>query len=342
VASNCSKKKKVIAQLLPPSVVTSSYSQRHRVLHQYTHESRIKWAGIGFFVGVLASTMRQDEFQRRAKQWLSAYKREVLGVEEDGIWVQNGKAYSHILPKEKYQLNILASFRDEFWQRFPSQHIQLQRDFHHLNSSQSLCFNLFFPMLGGDGQALGPLLSAMKIEGIPDKGACFEFQPDKTEGTCIDFSLPLQSGARINFEIKYTESEFGSAKADPSHLEKFESIYKPRLAGRFEESFCSSGQFLEHYQIARNVWHLNEAAADVAVFLFPKANTRLRQQEALIKACALEPFRSRIRIGYLEDLVLDLFRMLKPDEMVLRQQLEEFRAKYLPLVDMPQREQSVP
>jgi hypothetical protein len=286
--------------------------------------------------------MRLDEFQSRAKQCLSAYKREVLGVEEDGIWLRNGKAYPHILPREKCQLNILPSLRDQFWKWFPSQHIQLHRDFHHLNSSQALCFNLFFPMLGDDGQALGPLLSTMKIEGMADKGACFEFQPDKTEGTCIDFSLPLHSGARINFEIKYTESEFGSAKADPAHLEKFESIYKSRLAGRFEESFCSSRQFLEHYQIARNIWHLNEAAADVAIFLFPKANTRLRQREALIKACALKPFRSRIRIVYLEDLVLDLFKMLKPDEMVLRQQLEEFRAKYLPLVDMPQCDQSAP
>jgi len=273
--------------------------------------------------------MRHDEFQQQTKRWMSTYKRDVLGIEEDGIWVQNGRAYPHILPQVKRQLNILASFREEFWQRFPSQHIQLQRDFHHLNSSQALCFNLFFPMLGGDGQALGPLLSAMKIEGMPDKGACFEFQPDKTEGTCIDFSVPLESGGRVNFEIKYTESEFGSAKADPAHLEKFESIYKSRLDGRFEESFCCAEQFLEHYQIARNVWHLNEAAGDIAVFLFPKANTRLRQQEPLIKACALEPFRSRIRIVYLEDLVFDLFKTLKSDEMVLRQQLEEFRAKYL-------------
>ena len=278
--------------------------------------------------------MKPDHFQQRAKQWLSAYKREVLEVEEDGIWVQNGKAYAHVLPKEKYQLNILPSLRDDFWKWLPSQCIQLQRDFHHLNSSQALCFNLFFPMLGGDGEALGPLLSAMKIEGMPDKGACFEFQPDKTEGTRIDFSLPLQSGARINFEIKYTESEFGSAKADPAHLEKFESIYKPRLAGRFEESFCSSGQFLEHYQIARNVWHLDEAAADVAIFLFPKANTRLRRQEALIKACALEPFQSRIRIVYLEDLIRDLRERLEISDTQQGQHPNESHAKYLDFMNM--------
>jgi len=272
---------------------------------------------------------------------LSAYKRQVLGVEEDGIWVQNGKTYAHILPKEKYQLNILASFRDEFWQQFPRQHIQLQRDFHHLNSSQALCFNLFFPMLMADRQGLVSLLGALGIAGLPKIGSCFEFQPDLIEGTCIDFSLSLQSGGRVNFEIKYTESEFGSAKADEAHIEKFERTYRSRLPGRFEESFCCEAQFLRHYQIARNIWHLNEAAGDIAVFLFPKANTRLRQQEPIIKVCALEPFRSRIRIVYMEDLLLDLSKTLKPHEMARQRQLEEFRAKYLPSVKMAGPELSV-
>ena len=286
-------------------------------------------------VGECCEPMRSDEFQRRAKRWLSTYKREVLGVEEDGIWVRNRKAYVHILPQVKYQLNILPSVRDEFWKWFSSQHIQLHSDFHHLNSSQALCFNLFFPMLRGNGQALGVLLSALKIDGVPHKQACFEFEPDPTEGTCIDFSVPLQSGARINFEIKYTESEFGSAKADKAHLEKFETVYECRLAGRFEDSFCCPAKFLEHYQIARNIWHLNETTGDIAVLLFPKANTRLRQQEPIIKACALEPFRSRIRIVYLEDLVADLFNQIKRADSERRQQLEEFRAKYLSFLSLP-------
>ncbi len=236
--------------------------------------------------------MRHDEFQQRAKHSLSTYKREVLGVETDGTWLRNGKAYPHILPQEKYQRNILPSVRDEFWLWFSQQNprIQLHSDFHHLNSSQAVCFNLFFPMLRNNGRALGALLSAMKIEGIPDKQSCFEFQPDLTEGTCIDFSVPLQSGGRVNFEIKYTESEFGSAKADEAHLNKFERTYRSRLTGRFVESFCCATKFLEHYQIARNIWHLDEAAGDIAVFLFPKANARLRNRRRSSKLVHLSHF----------------------------------------------------
>jgi len=280
--------------------------------------------------------MARYEFQRRARRWLSDYKQEVLGVEEDGIWLRNGKRYSHILPQEKYRLSILSSFRDEFWEWFGKQRpqIQLHSDFHHLNSSQALCFNLFFPPMMGDGHELAQFSSVMGISGAPNAGASFEFQPDPTEGTCIDFSMLLRSGGRVNFEIKYTESEFGSAKADPAHLEKFESIYKSRLAGRFEESFCCAARFLENYQIARNIWHLNESAGDIAIFLFPNENTRLRRYEALIKACALERFRSRIRVVYLEDLILNLSKELNPNDTAGRLHLEEFHAKYLPFVKM--------
>lgn len=97
-------------------------------------------------------------------------------------------------------------------------------------------------------QALPTLLSIMNIDARPGKEASFEFQPDPTEGTCIDFSLPLVSRGRVNFEIKYSESEFGPGKADDSHLKKFETVYKSRLPGCFEEPFCCASEFLKHYR----------------------------------------------------------------------------------------------
>jgi len=285
--------------------------------------------------------MRQDEFQKRTKQWLSRYKREVLGVEEDGLW-RNGQPYPHILPKKEQWLNILPSFRDEFWKWLREQHtqfgvdyIRLHRDFHHLNSSQAVCFNLFFPLMIANPQGLPPLLSVLGMDGVPDQGGHwestrFEFQPVAAEGTCIDFSLLLKSGTRVNFEVKYSESEFGSAEPDDSHLAKFERVYKSRLAGRFAEPFCRADQFLKHYQIARNIWCLAEDGEDFAVFLFPKANMCLRQAEETIRACAVEPFRARVRIVYLEDLIVGLNATLQPDDTTLRECLEEFRLKYFP------------
>lgn len=78
-----------------------------------------------------APSMRLDEFQQRAKEWVSTYKGDVLGVKEHGIWVRNREAHPHILPKKEQRLNILPCFRDEVWVWFPGQRISLHRDFHH-------------------------------------------------------------------------------------------------------------------------------------------------------------------------------------------------------------------
>jgi hypothetical protein len=70
-----------------------------------------------------------DTYQRRVKDWLSRYKRQTLGVSENGVWLQNGQPYSHILPIAERKLNILASFRNEFWTWFNHQAIELHREF---------------------------------------------------------------------------------------------------------------------------------------------------------------------------------------------------------------------
>ena len=54
--------------------------------------------------------------------------------------------YDHILPKDKYMRNILVDYRESFWASEYS-NINLHRFFHHLNSSQALCINLFYPLI---------------------------------------------------------------------------------------------------------------------------------------------------------------------------------------------------
>ena len=41
--------------------------------------------------------------------------------------------------------------------------MQLHSDFHHLNSSQALCFNLFFPPMMGDAHEPNSFSSVMGI-----------------------------------------------------------------------------------------------------------------------------------------------------------------------------------
>ena len=238
--------------------------------------------------------------------------------------------YPHILPVAQRRLNILPAFREQFWEWSVYQKIRLHSDFHHLNSSQALCFNLFFPLLTQDGHGLSHIVKALGLTGVPVPGACFEFVPDSIEGTNFDFVIPLASGGRILFEVKYTETAFGSAKEDDEHRRKFQNVYYPRIAGRFEPSFCAAGMFLKNYQILRNLWHLDLASDDTAVFLFPRANRSLARTEATLRSCLLESFHSRAIVVYIEDLISALDADVVPRCKLEAEAFSQFRLKYLP------------
>lgn len=272
---------------------------------------------------------RHHSFQDRTKSRLTTYKAGVLGVTENGVWRRNQKPYSHILPSSYRQLNILPVIREAFWRWFQGQGIKLHSDFHHLNSSQALCFNLFFPLLLDDERHLDVVGEALGIAPDFSPGARFEFQPHEVEGTSFDFAIPRASGGHIYFEIKYTESRFGAASADERHLKKFKEIYGPRVAGRFEDPYCRAEGFLANYQVVRNIWHLNETADDLVVFLYPRENKFLRQQEGILRGCATQPYKNRVRVMYLEDLV-SYVRGRVIRHSLQSSAIREFEAKYFP------------
>jgi hypothetical protein len=271
------------------------------------------------------------DFRNQALKWLAEYKLTVLGVHENGIWLRNRREYAHILPVKLRSLNILPDVRDEFWKWFrrpSSGHVSLHTDFHHLNSSQALCFNLFWPILSSR-QLLSILLPALEISGCPDhSGAAFEFQPNRSEGTNFDFMLPLKSGERVYFEIKYSESRFASAKMDEKHIVKFNSVYSSLIQNKFEERYSGSANFLKNYQILRNIWHLR--SGDYCIFLFPAANRHLLRSEKIIEACSVEPFKSHVKIVYTENLIKTI--LLKTDSDADRELFKKLWFKYFAFV----------
>src|SRR4051794_28947503 len=158
-------------------------------------------------------------YQTRAKKYLAAYKRHHLGVMEDGIWSKNGSHYPHLLPRALGRLNILETYRDEFFDWFDSVHIKLHRDFHHLTSSQALCFNLIFPFTASS-ESQGTLC---RLLGFPEAGFSkwgFEHVENEREGTNFDFWAVLTNDQRLFFELKFTEAGFGSCANDEHHRHK--------------------------------------------------------------------------------------------------------------------------
>src|SRR5882724_4078011 len=190
-----------------------------------------------------------ESFQKRARQHLASYKRERLGVKADGIWLKNGQAYPHILPRELRYLNLLETYRAEVRQYRRASGLKLHRDFHHLNSSQALCINLFFPFVGMGAGRSGPLLEALGIEPEPMSRFVFEHVEDEAEQTNFDLFLAFQSGRRLFIEVKFTEAGFGACKDDAKHNRKLTNIYTPKFAQRVPAATLVPKTFFANYQL---------------------------------------------------------------------------------------------
>lgn len=300
------------------------------------------------------------DYQTNRKDHLADYKKTHL-TNEHGIWSGNGKPYKHILPEEFKELNILSSIRVDFWKYFKTTEVKLHKDFHHLNSSQALCFNLFYPLCQTNSLDLAfflfriieanppnqiPLDEFKEVFDIKDqdlsnklakelddeflknnKPLNWEFEKilDKTEGTNFDFYVELSENYRVLFELKYTESEFGIAKADEIHLAKYAEIYEPMLKSIVKPDFLNSDEVLANYQIFRNLTYIDDKTT--VVFLFPKQNSSLQRTENFINRVLLNDKRDKVRIVYLESII---YQIMKSNQLThLRSVYEEFKRKYV-------------
>ena len=161
--------------------------------------------------------------------------------------------------------------------------------------------------------------------------ACFEYEPSPKERTNFDFYLELSDGRHISFEIKYTETEFGSIRPCPQDKEKYghkwQECYLPLTQncpyfkessicsyhfqcvqfGKFNLSYpehqnCSIFEFYSHYQISRNIVFAKKPE-DIVVFLTPRENHSLDHERQYIDLFARKHSTINILNLYWEDLL---------------------------------------
>lgn len=273
-------------------------------------------------------------FRDIACRHLAAYKTDVLKVNEPGLFRYRGRDLEkgHILPFSEQHKNIIEPYRDRFWRFWESgySHDDLHRYFHHLNSSQALCFNLFYPLIAESSLAvfldyLGILAESSRYEPCFEKASTLENARRKTS---FDFYVRYADASEIFVEVKYTEDGFGEAAKDSEHRQKFKETYLHlvRQSAYLQPDCADEDFFLTHYQLLRNLVHIT--AHGMVVLLFPKAN-----KEVLAEACLAqdrfltEQGRARLRLVYLEDLLPYLERRLTGQE--LGRYYRSFREKYL-------------
>jgi len=270
-------------------------------------------------------------FCNLAYEHLARYKVNILGVQEDGLFHYRGRDIPkpHILPITHHKANILERYRTQF---FSSDYanVKLHRFFHHLNSSQALCINLFYPLIVEN--ALGLFLQFLGREPENDLCALFEKESDievAARRTSFDFYIQIAPASKIFVEVKYTEVGFGQAKNDDEHKHKFFKTYLP-LAEKslFLVRRCQEKEFfLKHYQILRNLIHISET--DHVVLLFPSANSVVAREAVYARDQLLtEAGRTRLNIVFLEKFVSFLENRCIGGP--LDGYYKAFRTKYLP------------
>jgi hypothetical protein len=267
-------------------------------------------------------------YRDRLLAHLTSYRTKMLeGLADSGA---EATSHGHILPEDLHRLNILESYREDFWRyaKTRSEVWALHTYFRHLNSSQAFAFNLLFPFVAEPAQD-AILLDALGVRSLTSANAEFEFMPDQAEGTTVDFTTMLDGGRRLLVEVKLTESEFGSRVPKESHVAKLNGTYRRMLADKVSAETLEQGVFFANYQLCRNVAHLDIARGDQLIILLPRANTITWQQgERFIRERLLDIARQHVSLIAAEDVVASVLADSRCTPR-LRTQFEQISEKYL-------------
>jgi hypothetical protein len=265
------------------------------------------------------------KYSELIKNHLAEYKTNPLKIPENGAWRKNNKLYPHILPEILREKNIIHSdYYEMIIDDIAKNNTKLHSDFHHLNSSQALCFNLFYPLLLKNElfSVLSKCREEIKQNEIINEYV-FEYIDDDKEETNFDLFVKTKNDIRYYFEIKYTENEFGKTKNDEKHIQKYNDIYKERL--KIFDIEVTMETFFNNYQIFRNLIY-NKNGYNIFVFSSSRSDLESKVNKIKTDYCN-EDQKNRIIILYIEDIVETI---LKCGNQNLIKHYELFKEKYLP------------
>ena len=244
---------------------------------------------------------------------LENYKTEHLRIFDNGTW--RGREYAHILPKNDFGKNLIdEGYQSELLDVTVRNRLKMHYGIHHLNSSQAMSFNLFIPLISEN--RLDTIFKLLDLNDEIRKWQ-FEYIASTTEGTNFDFFIKGDN-QNYYFEVKYTEDNFGSAKMDTKHIQKYNEVYEKRI-----KQICSVKieDFFKRYQLWRNICYSSDG---IVVFVFPKFREDLKEEVLLAKEKVFKP--QNIRIMHIEDI---LAVNIETHNARMSSHYKEFERKYL-------------
>ena len=269
--------------------------------------------------------------QEKIKEHLADYARhnQELNGRMGGTWRNGNKRYPYILDnRDKTLLNFLPGFREALRNHIVSSKIKLHTDAHHLNSSQIMCMNFFFPLM--QEKKLSYVLNLLDEHGdwLEPTGQfekISEIDGGQRGATNFDFYIESSNREKAYFEIKYTEGDFGTAKDDKRHNDKWEHIYKALIENSpiLKKEKVDKDTFFKNYQLLRNMVHIKDAKTDYVVFLVPM-ETLYERAEKFINEVVKSEALNHVRVISWKQ----AFDAVKNDPQ-LADHYAEFEKKYL-------------
>jgi hypothetical protein len=275
-------------------------------------------------------------YESRLKAHLVRFKEEALNISESGTWRRKGKetVVPHILPPELAHRNLLPLYQDECWtyMNHPATKVKDHMYFHHLNSSQAMCLNLFFPFVADGGRLLPVLLEMLDLPQAPAHPH-FEKVFDANENTNFDFYLEDNGGVPLAFfEVKLSEEGFGGANSKDveKYRRKLDEYHQEHLSKYIKPKWLELDAFMVRYQVLRNLSYACKHAGSTLFFVVPKANEKLTEPLAELRDICPSELMDRVRVVYIEDFVEDILASseVRKDRKLLTH-FQEFKAKYV-------------
>lgn len=270
-------------------------------------------------------------YQEEIKAWLGDYKANHFKHLKNGIWKYRGKEIpcAHILPKENLYYNLLLEYQSELKKYIETNKVKLHQYFYHLNSSQAMCLNFFYPLIKEEKLQL--ILDFLNIHDTVDYNSVYfekESLIERQKGyrpTSFDFYFKTLTNKEIHFEIKYTEQDFGRAINDVDHLRKYDLVYQNQCSV-INSEYSNCKDFLNYYQLLRNVIHVSDNS--YVVFLFPENNKKVKQQAEFAKTILVKPDFQQQVINRTWESLLDFIDTINLNSQRLTKNMDDFKKKY--------------
>jgi len=251
-----------------------------------------------------------------------------------GLWRNNPeKVLKYAFRPDKSDFNLIPPYKAKFldYEKKLEEPKKIKRHmyFHHMNSSQAMCINFFFPLFqehslelitdyfGFAGERVN--YDTVQFEKLSEIEPHYGHSP-----TNFDFYFETEIGKKFFFEIKYTEYQFASAPEDEEHVIKYEKAYSNHLTAISKE-FHGCQKFLGNYQLMRNLIHVGQNS--YVIFIYPEDNIRIRREAEMAKnQIVTDEFRSNIRTVTWEDIFKKVSQRVSKGE--LKEHFAEFGRKY--------------